>query len=105
VDRHTLGIAKDDGFLAPDGDVKLAADPLARDEHRRQKRDLNDVKRMARARYSISHIVKNIERRSKAEAYLRSVQVQRLKRRHVNVSDGSRVALATILGITAVFFR
>jgi Protein of unknown function (DUF416) len=33
----------DDGSLAPDADAKFAAHPLARDEHRRQERDLERI--------------------------------------------------------------
>ena len=58
----------DDGFLAPDADAKFAAHPLARDEHRRQERDLNDVKRMVEERCSIVDIVEHLEKQSKAES-------------------------------------
>jgi hypothetical protein len=58
----------DDGFLAPDADAKFAAHPLARDQHRRQERDLNDVKRMVEERCSIVDIVEHLEKRSKAES-------------------------------------
>ena len=58
----------DDGFLAPDAEAKFAAHPLARDEHRRQERDLNDVKRMVEERCSIVDIVEHLEKRSKAES-------------------------------------
>jgi hypothetical protein len=58
----------DDGFLAPDAEAKFTAHPLARDEHLRQERDLNDVKRMVRERCSIIDIVEKLEKRSKAEA-------------------------------------
>jgi hypothetical protein len=58
----------DDGFLAPDADAKFAAHPLARDEHRRQERDLNDVERMVEERCSIVDIVEHLEKRSKAES-------------------------------------
>jgi len=56
------------GFLAPDAEEKFAAHPLTRDEHLRQERDLNDVKRMVRERCSIIDIVENLEKRSKAVA-------------------------------------
>jgi hypothetical protein len=58
----------DDGFLAPDAKEKFAAHPLARDEHLRQERDLNDVKRMVKERRSIIDIVEHLEKRSKAES-------------------------------------
>jgi len=56
------------GFLAPDSEEKFAAHPLTRDEHLRQERDLNDVKRMVRERCSIIDIVESLEKRSKAVA-------------------------------------
>jgi len=42
--------------------------PLTLDEHRRQDRDLNDVKRMVEERCSIVDIVEYLEKRSKAES-------------------------------------
>jgi Protein of unknown function (DUF416) len=58
----------DDGFLAPDADAKFAAHPLARDEHLRQERDLNDVTGMVKERCSMIDIVEHLEKRSKAES-------------------------------------
>lgn len=58
----------DDGFLAPDAEEKFAAHPLAREEHLRQERDLDDVKRMVKEGCSIIDIVEHLEKRSKAES-------------------------------------
>jgi hypothetical protein len=57
----TLGIPYDEH-------AKFADHPLALDEHRRQERDLNDVKRMVKERCSIIDIVEHFEKRSKAES-------------------------------------
>lgn len=56
------------GRLHPDAEAMVDAHPLTLDEHRRQERDLNDVKRMVEERCSIVDIVEHLEKRSKAES-------------------------------------
>lgn len=56
-----------DGRLRSDVEALCAAHPLTLNEHRRQERDLNDVKYMMRERCSLIDVVETLKSRSQAE--------------------------------------